>query len=104
VRVVHGKVVATKRGMGLAGDLGGSFDRAVDALLAIGPLTSQRFPDAWFAWPEVDKVLDSVSAHLLIAPYGAQTAFRWRKSLRRPPEWCLTRSASSLRTMRCCGE
>ena len=75
VRVVHGKVVATKRGLGLASDLGGSFDRAVDALLAIGPLTSQRFPDAWFAWPEVDKVLDSVSAHLLIAPYGAQTAF-----------------------------
>ena len=74
VRVVHGKVVATKRGMGLAGDLGGSFDRGVDALLAIGPLTSQRFPDAWFAWPEVDKVLDSVSAYLLIAPYGAQTA------------------------------
>jgi hypothetical protein len=75
VRVVHGKVVATKRGLGLADGLGGSFDRAVDALLAIGPLTSQRFPDAWFAWPEVDKVLDSVSAHLLIAPYGAQAAF-----------------------------
>lgn len=75
VRVVHGKVVATKRGLGLASDLGGSFDRAVDALLAIGPLSSQRFPDAWFAWPQVDKVLDSVSAHLLIAPYGAQTAF-----------------------------
>jgi len=75
VRVVHGKVVATKRGVGLAEGLGGSFDRAVDALLAIGPLTSQRFPDAWFTWPEVDKVLDSVSAHLLIAPYGAQAAF-----------------------------
>jgi hypothetical protein len=75
VRVVHGKVVATKRGLGLADDLGGSYDRAVDALLAIGSLTSQRFPDAWFAWPEVNKVLDSVSAHLLIAPYAAQTAF-----------------------------
>ena len=75
VRVVHGKVVATKRGLGLADGLGESFDRAVDALLAIGPLTSQRFPDAWFTWPEVDKVLDSVSAHLLIAPYGAQAAF-----------------------------
>jgi hypothetical protein len=75
VRVAHGKVVATKRGLGLADDLGGSFDRAVDALLAIGPLTSQRFSDAWFAWPEVDKVLDSVSVHLLIAPYGSQAAF-----------------------------
>jgi hypothetical protein len=75
VRVVHGKVVATKRGFGMADGLGGSFDRAVDALMAIGPLSSQRFPDNWFAWPEVDKVLDTVSAHLLIAPYGAQSAF-----------------------------
>jgi hypothetical protein len=75
VRVVHGKVVATKRGLGLADALGGSFDRAVDSLLSIGPLSSQRFPDNWFAWPEVDRVLDKVSAHLLIAPYGAQSAF-----------------------------
>jgi hypothetical protein len=75
VRVAHGRIVATKRGLGLADDLGGSYDRAVDALLAIGPLTSQRFPDAWFAWPDVDKVLDSVSVHLLIAPYGSQAAF-----------------------------
>jgi len=75
VRVALGKVVATKRGLGLGDDLGGFYDRAVDALLAIGPLTSQRFSDSWFAWPEVDKVLDSVSAHLLIAPYGSQAAF-----------------------------
>jgi hypothetical protein len=75
VRVVHGKVVATKQGLRLADGLGGSFDRAVDALMAIGPLSSQRFPDNWFAWPEVDDVLDKVSAHLLIAPYGAQSAF-----------------------------
>jgi hypothetical protein len=75
LRVVHGKVVATKQGLGLADGLAGSFDRAVDALMAIGPLTSQRFPDNWFSWPEVDKVLDQVSAHLLIAPYGAQSAF-----------------------------
>jgi hypothetical protein len=75
LRVVHGKVVATKQGLGLAGGLAGSFDRAVDALMAIGPLTSQRFPDNWFSWPEVDGVLDKVSAHLLIAPYGAQSAF-----------------------------
>ena len=75
VRVVHGKVVATKQGLGLADGLAGSFDRAVDALMAIGPLSSQRFPDNWFAWPEVDHVLDNLSAHLLIAPYGAQSAF-----------------------------
>ena len=75
LRVVHGKVVSTKQGLGLADGLAGSFDRAVDALMAIGPLSSQRFPDNWFGWPEVDRVLDHLSAHLLIAPYGAQSAF-----------------------------
>jgi hypothetical protein len=75
LRVVHGKVVATKQGLGLADGLAGSFDRAVDALMALGPLTSQRFRDNLFSWAEVDKVLDTVSVHLLIAPYGAQSAF-----------------------------
>jgi hypothetical protein len=51
VRVAHGKVVATKRGLELADDLGGFYERAVDALLAIGPLTSQRFSDACFPGP-----------------------------------------------------
>lgn len=72
VRVVHGKVVATKRGMSLNRDPAASFDRAVDALLAIGPLQSQRDPDGWFAWPEVNHLLDQVSVPLLIAPYSAQ--------------------------------
>jgi hypothetical protein len=94
LRVVHGKVVATKQGLGLAGGLAGSFDRAVDALMAIGPLTSQRFPDNWFSWPEVDGVLDKVSAHLLIAPTEPSRRSLWRTSPPPPAGWCSTRSAS----------
>ena len=79
VRVVHGKAVATKRGLGLADSLGESFDHAVDSLMAMGPLTSQRFPDAMIAWPEVNKVLDVLSVHLLIGPYGSQSPFPLEK-------------------------
>jgi hypothetical protein len=72
IRVVHGKVVATKRGLGLARDLAGSFERSVDALLGLGPLQSQRNPEGWFAWPEVNAFLDQASVHLLAAPYATQ--------------------------------
>lgn len=72
VRVTRGKVVATKRGLAVAGDPGGSFDRAVDALLAVGPVSSQRDHGGWFAWPEVDELLDRFAVHLLAGPYVAQ--------------------------------
>ncbi len=72
VRVVHGKVAATKRGKTLGRGPAESFDRMVDGLLAIGPLRAQRDPDGWFAWPEVIRFLDQVSVHLLIAPYSRQ--------------------------------
>jgi len=72
VRVVHGKVVATKRGLAIGHDPAGSFERTVDALLAVGPLQAQRDPDGWFAWPEVNRLLDQMCVHLLIAPYAAQ--------------------------------
>lgn len=72
VRVVHGKLVATKRGLAMAGAPAAFFDRAVDALLAMGPLASQRNPDGWFAWPEVDQLLDRLVVHLLAGPYVAQ--------------------------------
>ena len=72
VRVVHGKVIATKRGTALGDDPGASFDRVVDALLAIGPLSSQRFGDRWMAWPDVNAFLDGLSVVLLAAPYAAQ--------------------------------
>lgn len=72
VRVVHGKVVATKRGAGLARDRAAFFDRAVRALLDAGPLSIQRDPERWLAWPEVDALLDRFTVSLLSAPYVAQ--------------------------------
>ncbi len=73
LRVRHGKVLATKRGLGLAGSPAAEFDRVLDALLAAGPLTVQRVPGAWLDWPEVDKLLDSIVLHLLVPPYVART-------------------------------
>jgi len=72
VRVVHGRVIATKKGLDLARDPARFFDRAVDALMGIGPLASQRDPDGWFAWPEVNELLDRFVVHLLTGPYVAQ--------------------------------
>ena len=73
VRVTHGRVVATKKALDLArGGAARFFDRAVDALMAIGPLASQREPDGWFAWPEVNVLLDRFTVHLLTGPYVAQ--------------------------------
>ena len=75
VRVLHGKVVATKRGLNLAGSnpVGGSlvmmFDKALDALLEAGPVGAQRSPDARALWREVDYVFDSLAIHLLIPAY-----------------------------------
>ena len=71
VRVLHGRVVATKRGLALADDLAGMFDKALDALLAVGPIGAQTPPGAWARWPEVDQVIDSITVHLLIPPYMA---------------------------------
>jgi hypothetical protein len=72
VRVAHGRVIATKRGLAVARDPAALFERAVDAIVAIGPLTSQRDPDAWLAWPQVNELLDRFVVHLLTGPYVAQ--------------------------------
>lgn len=71
VRVARGRVIATKQGLAINGDPAGFFDRSVDAVLAIGPLTSQRDPDAWLAWPDVNELLDRFVVHLLTGPYVA---------------------------------
>jgi hypothetical protein len=75
VRVVHHKVVATKGSRRLAEDPGAFFDRAVTALLDLGPLASQRDPDGWFAWPEVIALLDGLALPMLGGPYAAQGPF-----------------------------
>jgi hypothetical protein len=49
VRVVQGRVIATKKGLAISRNPAGSFDREVDALLAIGPLASSVIPTA--GWP-----------------------------------------------------
>ncbi|MGI8984176.1 MAG: hypothetical protein ACR2HM_06540 [Acidimicrobiales bacterium] len=72
LRVAHGKVVATKRGLAIGTDPAACFDRAADALMAIGPLTSQRATDRWLAWPEVDEMLDRIVIHLMTGPYVLQ--------------------------------
>ena len=72
VRVAHGRVIATKAGLAMATNPAEFFDRAVDALLVIGPLASQRHPDSWLGWPEVDELLDRLVVHLLVGPYVAQ--------------------------------
>ncbi len=72
VRVAHGRVIATKKGAALATNRARSFDAVIEALLAIGPLASQRDPDAWLAWPEVNEWLDHFVVHLLTGPYVAQ--------------------------------
>lgn len=72
VRVSHGKILATKRGVSIAADPVHSFDRAVDALLSIGPLRALRDPSRWMAWPDVDELLDQFLLHLLSGPYVAQ--------------------------------
>lgn len=72
VRVARRRVIATKQGLAISRDPAGFFDRAVDALLAIGPLASQRDPDGWLAWPDVNELLDRFVVHLLTGPYVAQ--------------------------------
>jgi hypothetical protein len=72
LRVRHGKVLATKRGLALAANPAAEFGRVLDALLDAGPLTAQRVPGARLDWPDVDKLLDSIVLHLLVPPYAGR--------------------------------
>lgn len=42
VPLAHGKLMATRRGLAAASDPAGCFDWSLDALMAAGPLSSQR--------------------------------------------------------------
>lgn len=72
VRVAHSRVVATKKGAALDTNRAGCFDGTVDAILAVGPLASQRDPDGWLAWPDVNDLLDRFVVQLLTGPYVTQ--------------------------------
>jgi hypothetical protein len=71
VRVANNRVIATKLGLAAAdgNDLTRVFDRAIDALMDIGPLTSRNDPSHVLAWPVVWQVLDQQVDHLLVGPY-----------------------------------
>ena len=71
VRVAHSKVIATKKSERLRADPGAFFDVALDALLELGVLSGQRGVERYFAWPQVDALLDDTVVHLLAIPYAA---------------------------------
>ncbi|MDQ4070912.1 MAG: hypothetical protein M3203_15795 [Actinomycetota bacterium] len=66
------KPAPARQGLAVAADPAAFFDRAVDALLAVGALSAQRDPTWWFAWPDVNELLDRFTVHLLTGPYAAQ--------------------------------
>ena len=72
LRVVHGKVVATKASARIDADPVAWFDKWVRALFSAGPLSSQRDPDAWLKWPEIDALLDGLVLPMLTGPYVMQ--------------------------------
>ncbi len=72
VRVAKGRVVATKKGRLLGHDPVADFQAAVAALVAIGPLASQRDAEGWLAWPDVVDLIDEVLPLLLIEAYVLQ--------------------------------
>ena len=78
VRVAHGRIIATKRGLSIAAEPAKSFDRAVDALLALGPLSSQRDPGAWLAWPRGNRAVGSSRRAPTDRPLPVTTAAAYR--------------------------
>ncbi len=71
VRVAHGRVLATRRGLALAADPAAMFDRALDALLKMGPVSARYPGNAWRFWPALDQMMDAIAVHLLVPPYAA---------------------------------
>lgn len=72
LRVVHGKVVAAKASARIDSDPRAWFDKSARALLSAGALSSQRDPEAWLKWPEVDALLDGLVLPMLTTAYATQ--------------------------------
>ena len=72
LRVVHGKAVATKASARIDADPMAWFEKSARALLAAGALSSQRAPDAWLKWPEVDALLDGLVLPMLTTAYATR--------------------------------
>jgi hypothetical protein len=69
VRVLHGKLVATKRGAALERDLASGFNPTVAALLKLGPCSIYLHPNATDWWNQLSAIVDSMSVELLALPY-----------------------------------
>jgi hypothetical protein len=69
VRVLHGKLVATKRGAALQGDLASGFNPTVEALLKLGPCSIYLRPRASDWWSQLSAIVDSLSVEMLALPY-----------------------------------
>lgn len=72
VRVAKGRVLATKKGALLGRDPVADFEAAIAALVAIGPLASQREAYGWLAWPDVVDLIDEGVPLLLVEAYVLQ--------------------------------
>ena len=69
VRVLHGRLVTTKRGRGFAQNLTKEFDHVIDAVLNAGPLAIQSWPDQWGIIKAIWNSLDDMSIDLLMVPF-----------------------------------
>ena len=69
VRVLRGKLVPTKRGIGLQDELTREFEHVVDGLFAAGPLAIQSRSNQWRILSAIWTSLDDMSIDLLTVPY-----------------------------------
>jgi hypothetical protein len=69
IRVLHGKLVSTKRGAALAHDLSSGFLPSVEAILALGPCSIYLRVNSMNWFRQLSAIIDSVSVQLLALPY-----------------------------------
>lgn len=70
LRVAKGNVIATNKGLALSADPGAYFDDALDALLAVGPVSVQWKGGRYWAMPEVNEMLDEFALTVLALLYA----------------------------------
>lgn len=68
VRVVHGKLVATKRGVGLGTNPAKEYEHAIDALFKVGPLALALWSGQWETLQAIYDTVDEMSIDLLSVP------------------------------------
>ena len=73
VRVRNGKLVATKRGVGMAKDPSREFNHVIDALFEAGPLALQSWPSQWATVKAIWGSVEDMSIDLLTVPLVMMT-------------------------------